>query len=117
MSLTIGCGRQMNGPHRIGVEMGLQGVPQTGKKIKVKRRLSGSFFFELRLLGSVVWGCMGRSDVSGALVIFTDMAQSELKLFTVIDQRLTSDTRYSVKGIHKDDYLNFFEEDFIAGRI
>ena len=44
MFLTIGCGRQISGLLRIWVEMGLQGVPQTGKKIKVKRRLSGSFF-------------------------------------------------------------------------
>ena len=55
MSLTIGCGRQMNGPHRIGVEMGLQGVPQTGKKIKVKRRLSGSFFSISEGLAVLFW--------------------------------------------------------------
>ena len=44
MSLTIGCGRHISGPHRILVEVGPQGVPQTGKIIEVKRRLSGSFF-------------------------------------------------------------------------
>ena len=44
MFLTIGCGRQTRGPHRIWVEVGSQGVPQTGKIIKVKRRLSESFF-------------------------------------------------------------------------
>ena len=44
MSLTIGSGRHMSGQHRIWVEVGSQGVPQTGKIIKVKRRLSGSFF-------------------------------------------------------------------------
>ena len=56
MSLTIGCGRQISGPHRILVEVGSQGVPQTGKIIEVKRRLSGSFFIDLRGLGGVVWG-------------------------------------------------------------
>ena len=44
MSLTIGCGRHISGPHRIWVEVGSQGVPQTGIIIEVKRRLSGSFF-------------------------------------------------------------------------
>ena len=44
MSLTIGSGRHMSGPHRILVEVGSQGVPQTGKIIAVKSRLSGSFF-------------------------------------------------------------------------
>ena len=62
MFLTIGCGRQISGPHRIWVEVGSQGVPQTGKIIKVKRRLSGFFFFDLRGVGGFVWGCMARSD-------------------------------------------------------
>ena len=44
MFLIIGCGRQISGLLRIWVEMGLQGVPQTGKIIAVKSRLSGSFF-------------------------------------------------------------------------
>ena len=44
MFLTIGCGRQISGPHRIWAQVGSQGVPQTGKIIEVKRRLSGSFF-------------------------------------------------------------------------
>ena len=66
--------------------MGPQGVPQTGKIIEVKRRLSGSFFFETRGLGGFVWGCIARSDVSGALVILTDMAKSELKLFCALYQ-------------------------------
>ena len=83
MFLTIGCGRQISGPHRSWAEVGPQGVPQTGKIIEVKRRLSGSFFFDLRGLGSVVWGCMGRYDVSEALVILTDVAKSDLKLFCV----------------------------------
>ena len=82
MSLTIGCGRHISGPHRICVEVGFQGVPQTGKIIEVKSRLSGSFFFETRGLGGVVWGCMARSDVSEALVILTDVGQSDLKLFS-----------------------------------
>ena len=56
MSMTIGCGRQTRGPSRSCIEMGPQGVPQTGKIIEVKRRLSGSFFFDLRLLGGFVWG-------------------------------------------------------------
>ena len=81
MFLTIGCGRQTRGPHRIWVEVGSQGVPQTGKIIEVKRRLSGSFFFDLRGLGGFVLGCMARSDVSGALVILTDVAKSDVRLF------------------------------------
>ena len=44
MFLTIGCGRHISGPHRIWAEVGSQGVPQTGKIIAVKSRLSGSFF-------------------------------------------------------------------------
>ena len=44
MSLIIVFGRQISGQHRIWVEVGSQGVPQTGKIIEVKRRLSGSFF-------------------------------------------------------------------------
>ena len=86
MSLTIGCGRHISGPHRIWIEVGSQGVPQTGKIIEVKRRLSGSFFFDLRGLGGFVWGCMGRSDVSEALVVLTDMAESEIKLFCALYQ-------------------------------
>ena len=81
MSLTIGCGRQISGPPEIWIEVGPQGVPQTGKIIEVKRRLSGSFFFDLRGLGSVVLGCMARSAVSGAVVVLTDMAKSKHKLF------------------------------------
>ena len=56
MSLTIGCGRQISGPPRIKAEVRPQGVPQTGKIIEVKRRLSGSFFFDTRGLGGFVWG-------------------------------------------------------------
>ena len=58
MSLTIGCGRQISGPHRIWVEARPQGVPQTGKIIEVKRRLSGSFFSRpegLAVLFGVAW--------------------------------------------------------------
>ena len=44
MFLTIGCGRQTRGLPGIWAEVGSQGVPQTGKIIEVKRRLSGSFF-------------------------------------------------------------------------
>ena len=53
-SLTIGCGRHISGPPGSWAEVGLQGVPQTGKIIEVKRRLSGSFFFDLRGLGGFV---------------------------------------------------------------
>ena len=84
MSLTIGCGRHISGPPGIRAEVVSLGVPQTGKIIEVKRRLSGSFFFDLRGLGGFVWGCMGRSDVSGALVVLTDMAKSDLKLFCAL---------------------------------
>ena len=84
MSLTIGCGRQISGPHRIWVEVGSQGVPQTGKIIEVKYMTVRVLFFDTRGLGSVVLGCMARSDVSGALVILTYMAESELKLFLCI---------------------------------
>ena len=86
MSLTIGCGRQTRGPPGSWAEVGPQGVPQTGKIIEVKRRLSGSFFFDLRGLGGFVLGCMARSDVSGALVVLTDMAQSDLNLFSALYQ-------------------------------
>ena len=58
MSLTIGCGRHISGPHRTWVEVGSQGVPQTGKIIEVKRRLSGSFFSiseGLAVLFGVAW--------------------------------------------------------------
>ena len=58
MSLTIGCGRQISGPHRILVEVGPQGVPQTGKIIEVNSRLSGSFFSiseVLAVLFGVAW--------------------------------------------------------------
>ena len=58
MSLTIGCGRQISGQHSIWVEVGSQGVPQTGKIIEVKRRLSGSFFSiseVLAVLFGVAW--------------------------------------------------------------
>ena len=61
--------------------MGLQGVPQTGKIIEVKKTTFEVFFFDLRGLGGFVWGCMGRYDVSEALVILTDVAKSDLKLF------------------------------------
>jgi len=61
--------------------MGLQGVPQTGKIIEVKKTTFRIFFFEFRGLGGFVLGCMARSDVSGALVILTDVAKSDLKLF------------------------------------
>ena len=61
--------------------MGLQGVPQTETIIEVKKTTFRIFFFDLRGLGGFVWGCMGRSDVSGALVILTDVAKSEIKLF------------------------------------
>ena len=58
MSLTIGCGRHISGPHRIWAEVGSQGVPQTGKIIEVKRRLSGSPFSipeGLAVLFGVAW--------------------------------------------------------------
>ena len=74
-------GRQTRGPPGSWAEVRPQGVPQTDKIIEVKRRLSGSFFFDLRGLGGFVWGCMARSAVSGALVIFTYIVQSDLKLF------------------------------------
>ena len=45
MFLTIGCGHQISGPHRIWVEMGLQGVPQTGKIIEVKKTTFRVLFF------------------------------------------------------------------------
>ena len=86
MSLTIGCGRHISGPHRIWVEVGSQGVPQTGKIIEVKRRLSASFFCELRGLGGFVWGLMARSDVSEALVLLTVMAKRDLTLFCALCQ-------------------------------
>ena len=86
MFLTIGCGRQTRGLPGIWAEVGSQGVPQTGKIIEVKRRLSGSFFFDFRGLGGFVLGCMARSGVSGALVILTYMAKSDLKLFCALYQ-------------------------------
>ena len=63
--------------------MGLQGVPQTSKIIEVKKTTFRIFFFDLRGLGSFVLGCMDRSDVSGALVILTDVDKSEFKLFSL----------------------------------
>ena len=57
-TLTIGCGRHISGPPRIWAEVRPQGVPQTGKIIEVKRRLSGSFFSipeGLAVLFWVVW--------------------------------------------------------------
>ena len=86
MFLFTFSGRQTRGPPGSWAEVGFQGVPQTGKIIEVKRRLSGSFFFDLRGLGGFVWGCMGRSDVSEALVVLTDMAESEIKLFCAFFQ-------------------------------
>ena len=82
MFLFTFSGRQTRGPPRIWAEVRPQGVPQTGKIFEVKRRLSGSFFFDLRGLGGVVLGCMARYDVSGALVILTDVAKSKLKVFS-----------------------------------
>ena len=58
MFLTIGCGRQISGPLEIWIEVGSQGVPQTGKIIEVKRQLSGSFFSipeGLAVLFGVAW--------------------------------------------------------------
>ena len=58
MFLTIGCGRQTRGLPGIWAEVGSQGVPQTGKIIEVKRRLSGSFFSiseGLAVLFGVAW--------------------------------------------------------------
>ena len=81
MFLTIGCGRQTRGPLRSWVEMGLQGVPQTETIIEVKKTTFRIFFFEFRGLGGFVLGCMARSDVSGALVILTDVAKSDVRLF------------------------------------
>ena len=63
MSLTIGCGRHISGPPEIWIEVGSQGVPQTGKIIEVKKTTLRVLFFDTRGLGSVVLGCMGRSDV------------------------------------------------------
>ena len=57
-TLTIGCGRHISGPPRIWIEVGPQGVPQTGIIIEVKRRLSGSFFSipeVLAVLLGVAW--------------------------------------------------------------
>ena len=56
MSLIIVSSRQTRGPPGSWIEVGPQGVLQTGIIIEVKRRLSGSFFRETRGLGSVVWG-------------------------------------------------------------
>ena len=56
MFLTIGCGRHISGQHRIWVEVGSQGVPQTGKIIEVKKTTFEVFFFDLRGLGGFVWG-------------------------------------------------------------
>ena len=81
MFLTIGCGRQISGPLRSWVKLGLQGVPQTSKIIEVKKTTFRIFFFEFRGLGGFALGCMGRNDVSGALVILTDVDKSDLKLF------------------------------------
>ena len=81
MSLTIGSGRHISGPHRIWAEVGSQGVPQTVKIFEVKKTTFRIFFFEFRGLGGFVLGCMDRSDVSGALVILTDVDKSDLKLF------------------------------------
>ena len=55
MFLTIGCGRQTRGLPGIWAEVGSQGVPQTGKIIEVKRRLSGSFFSRLEGLAVLFW--------------------------------------------------------------
>ena len=54
MFLFTFSGRQTRGPPGSWAEVGFQGVPQTGKIIEVKRRLSGSFFFDLRGLGGFV---------------------------------------------------------------
>ena len=56
MFLFTFSGRQTRGPPGSWAEVRPQGVPQTGKIIEVKRRLSGSFFFDLRGLGGFVWG-------------------------------------------------------------
>ena len=58
MFLFTFSGRQTRGPPRIGAEVRPQGVPQTGKIIEVKRRLSGSFFSSsegLAVLFEVAW--------------------------------------------------------------
>ena len=66
--------------------MGLQGVPQTETIIEVKKTTFRIFFFDLRGLGSVVLDCMARSDVSGALVILTDVAKSKHEVFCAFCQ-------------------------------
>ena len=51
-------GRQTRGPPGSWAEVGPQGVPQIGKIIEVKRRLSGSFFSiseGLAVLFGVAW--------------------------------------------------------------
>jgi len=63
-SLTIGCGRHISGPPGSWAEVGLQGVPQTGKIIEVKKTTLRVLFFRsprawrfcLGLHGSV--GCL-----------------------------------------------------------
>ena len=55
MSLTIGCGRHISGLPEIWAEVRPQGVPQTGKIIEVKRRLSGSFFSISEGLAVLFW--------------------------------------------------------------
>ena len=47
MSLIIVFGRQISGQHRIWVEVGSQGVPQTGKIIEVKKTTFEVLFFDL----------------------------------------------------------------------
>ena len=56
MSLTIGCGRQISGPHRIWVEVGSQGVPQTSKIIEVKNTTFRVLFFSISDCLAVLFG-------------------------------------------------------------
>ena len=86
MFLFTFSGRQTRGPPGSWAEVGSQGVPQTGKIIEVKKTTFEVLFFDLRGLGGVVLGCMARSDVSGALVMLTYMAESEIKLFCAFCQ-------------------------------
>ena len=56
MSLIIVFGRHISGPPGSWAEVGLQGVPQTGKIIEVKKTTFEVFFFDTRGLGGFVWG-------------------------------------------------------------
>ena len=86
MSLTIGCGRQISGPPGSCIEMGPQGVPQTGKIIEVKKTTFRVLFFRDPIAWRFCFGLYGSVGCLKTLVILIDVAKTELRLFCAFCQ-------------------------------